>query len=66
MRKPLAVRHGNVAEQYVWNARSCFFSFAPQWISAGIIFVWTTATVTFPGASADGGKTAQLKDLKTY
>lgn len=61
MRKPLAVHRGNVAEQYVWNARS-----SSQWISAGIIFVWTTATVTFPGASADGGKTAQLKDLKTY
>ena len=62
--KTLSPFYGNVALQYIRN-RS-LSSYAPQWISGGIVFVWKTATVTFPGGFTDGGKTAKQKDLKTY
>lgn len=32
----------------------------------GIVFVWETAAMTFPGGFTDGGKTAKQKDLKSY
>ena len=35
-------------------------------MSGATVFVWETATVTFPGGITDGGNTAEQKDLKTY
>lgn len=37
---PLTLLYGNVAVEYICNVRCCLSSYAPQWISERIVFVW--------------------------